>query len=242
MSVERLDKLLASQGMKGRSDVKRIISAGRVTINGVVVKSAGIKTDSESDIICIDGKQIFIEKYVYYIMNKPAGVVCATNDNISKTVIDIIPPQYRRKDLFPVGRLDRDTEGLLLITNDGQFAHNITAPSKKIYKTYYVEIDSEINQQDIEAFEQGIVFKDGTVCKKAYLSCADSRDSFAVKVKICEGMFHQVKKMLAVRGKKVLYLKRIAIGNLFLDNNLNKGDVKKVSFLDISNKIVGEMH
>jgi len=242
MNLERLDKLVASHGISSRKDVKKIIHQGRVTVNGLVVKASNSKINTETDVICIDGTEITIKKFVYYMMNKPSGVVCATRDKAEKTVIDIIPSRYKRKDLFPVGRLDKDTEGLLLITNDGSIAHKVTSPNKNVYKTYYAEIDSAINDADIKAFEEGIVFKDGTVCKKAYLCNVKVSDKTAVYVKICEGMFHQVKKMLAVRGKQVLYLKRIAIGNLNLDNKLNKGEIKEISFLDINNMFIGEMH
>ena len=141
-----------------------------------------------------------------------------------------------------MGRLDKDTEGLLIITNDGDFAHRVTSPAKNVYKTYNAVIDKPINDDDIKAFEQGIVFKDGTICQKAYLKAVELSENYTVEVKICEGMFHQVKKMLLVRGKQVLYLKRVSIGNLDLDVNLNKSEVKKLSISDINNIFVDEMH
>lgn len=242
MSLERLDKLLAQQGLLSRSEIKKAILKGRVTVNGAVEKSYSCKIDTDNDAVTLDSKEISFQKYVYLMMNKPAGVVCATEDKRERTVIDIIPQKYKRKGLFPVGRLDKDTEGLLIITNDGEFAHRVTSPNKKVYKTYHAVIDSSINEEDIKAFEQGIVFKDGTVCQKAYLKSVESSENYTVEVKICEGMFHQVKKMLLVRGKRVLYLKRIGIGELFLDVNLAKSEVKRLSNSDISNIFVDEMH
>ena len=154
MSVERIDKLLASQGTKSRSDVKKLIKSGAVTVNGEKIKDFSVKINPEKEEVCIYGKPVSIAGYVYLMMNKPAGVVCATRDKKEKTVIDIIPEEFRRKDIFPVGRLDKDTEGLLIITNDGEFAHKVTSPEKNIYKTYHAVTDSSINASDIEAFEE----------------------------------------------------------------------------------------
>ena len=242
MSLERLDKMLAQQGVLSRSEIKKAITRGRVTVNGIVEKSYNRKIDTDKDLVTLDGNEVLFEKYVYLMMNKPAGVVCATEDKREKTVIDIIPQEYKRKGLFPVGRLDNDTEGLLIITNNGDFAHKVTSPNKNVYKTYTAIIDSPINDDDIKALENGIVFKDGTSCKKAYLKAVNLSEPYTVQVKISEGMFHQVKKMLLVRGKQVLYLKREGIGNLCLDGELANGDVKKMSILDINNIFVDEMH
>lgn len=242
MSLERLDKMLAQQGVLSRSEIKKAITRGRVAVNGIVEKSYNRKINTDSDLVTLDGKEVLFEKYVYLMMNKPSGVVCATEDKREKTVIDIIPEEYKRKGLFPVGRLDKDTEGLLIITNDGDFAHRVTAPNKNVYKTYNAVIDSPINDDDIKAFEQGIIFKDGTRCKKAYLKAIKLSEPYTVQVKISEGMFHQVKKMLLVRGKRVLYLKREGIGSLYLDSELANSEVKKMSILDINNIFVDEMH
>ena len=242
MSVERIDKLLASQGTKSRSDVKKLIKSGAVTVNGEKIKDFSMKINPEKEEVCIYGKPVSIAGYVYLMMNKPAGVVCATRDKKEKTVIDIIPEEFRRKDIFPVGRLDKDTEGLLIITNDGEFAHKVTSPEKNIYKTYHAVTDSSINDSDIEAFENGIMFRDGTKCRKAFLRQLNDETNPLVEVRICEGMFHQVKKMLAVRGKNVLYLKRIAIGKLYLDSALNKNEVKHLNDIDKLNIFLDELH
>ncbi|MCI6006699.1 MAG: pseudouridine synthase, partial [Ruminococcus sp.] len=151
MGLVRLDKLLASQGTASRSDVKKLIYKGQVTVNDVVVKSPNAKVNTDSDVVKLNGEVVGAEEFVYYMMNKPAGVICATQDKHEKTVIDIVPAKYKRKGLFPVGRLDKDTEGLLLITNDGDFAHRVTSPNKEVYKTYYALIDSPISNDDIEA-------------------------------------------------------------------------------------------
>lgn len=242
MIFERIDKLLASQGTASRSDVKKLIYKGRVTVNGAVIKQCDYKVNTDTDVVAVDGDILEINRHIYLMMNKPAGVVCATKDKVNTTVIDLIASQYKRKGLFPVGRLDKDTEGLLIITDDGHFAHRVTSPRKKVYKTYHAVIDSNIDKEDVVAFEKGIVFKDGTVCEKAFLCQLSDVKTPLVEVKICEGMFHQVKKMLLTRGKTVLYLKRVAIGNLKLDNTINKGGVKQLSILDINNIFVGEVH
>lgn len=242
MSLERIDKLLASQGTASRSDVKKFIYKGRVTVNGTIIKQCNYKVNTDTDTVAVDGDTLEINKHIYLMMNKPAGVVCATKDKTDTTVIDLIPLKYKRKGLFPVGRLDKDTEGLLIITDDGDFAHRVTSPRKKVYKTYHAVIDSYINKEDIAEFEKGIVFKDGTVCEKAFLRQLNDDKTPLVEVKICEGMFHQVKKMLLTRGKKVIYLKRVAIGNLKMYDTINKSEVKQLSFLDINNIFIDEMH
>ncbi len=242
MSKERLDKLVAAQGTASRSDVKKLIYKGQVTVNDVVVKSPNVKIDTEKDIVALNGDKIKIVKYVYLMMNKPCGVVSATEDNVDKTVIDIIPAEYKRKGLFPVGRLDKDTEGLLIITNDGDFAHKVMSPNKKVYKTYIAQLDSPVDEKDIQAFLNGIEFKDGTKCRPAVLSVVDNNDTPTAQVKVCEGMFHQVKKMFAVRSKKVVKLKRTAIGSLELDSTLNKGEVKTLNKLELNAIFISEMH
>lgn len=242
MKLERLDKFIANQGTTGRAEVKKKIYMGQVTVNGKVVTSPSAKVNPESDAVALDGVEINFREHIYLMMNKPAGVVTAVTDKNDKTVIDLVPEKFKRKGLFPVGRLDKDTEGLLIITDDGDFAHKVTSPNKNIYKTYHATIDSEITQEDIDAFQKGIVFKDGTICKKAFLKPLKTDDEIVVEVKICEGMFHQVKKMLIVRGKKVLYLKRVAIGNLILSDDMHKKDVVELDKLETNDIFIGEMH
>lgn len=237
----RLDKALASVGTKSRSDVKKLIKNGSVNVNGVVIKSADTKVDSEKDKVAVNGEEINIKEHIYIMLNKPAGVVSATEDNIDKTVIDILPENLKRKGLFPVGRLDKDTEGLLIITNDGDFAHRILSPTKKVYKVYIAVLDGKISEDDIKAFNEGIVFADGTRCKSAKLEIVKNDIPYTARVEICEGKFHQVKKMFKVCGKNVLYLQRICIGGLVLDGNLHKGQAKEISILDINNIFIGKI-
>ncbi len=239
---QRLDKLLSSQGTWSRSDVKKLIGKGKVSVNHEPITKADHKVDSEKDIIAVDGREIVCKQYIYLLMDKPSGVVCAVSDKTDKTVIDIIPEQYQRKGLFPVGRLDKDTEGLLIITNDGDFAHKVTSPKTNLYKTYQAVIDSSISEEDIQAFENGIVFKDGTKCRKAFLRQLDNNNNPLVEVRICEGMFHQVKKMLLTRGKKVLHLKRTAIGGLTLDGSLNKRKFAEIDYLAINDILFDNLY
>lgn len=237
----RLDKALASQGTKSRSDVKKLIKSGRVTVNNAVVRAADIKVDTEKDKVAVNGEEINIKEHVYIMLNKPAGVVSATEDNGDKTVIDILPDNLKRKNLFPVGRLDKDTEGLLIITDDGEFAHRVLSPAKKVYKVYIAVLDGKISEDDITAFNEGISFADGTKCKSAKLKVINNDKPYTARVEICEGKFHQVKKMFKVCGKNVLYLQRIGIGNLWLDKKLHKGQAKEMSILDINNIFISKI-
>lgn len=221
----RLDKFLADNGIGTRNDVKKIIKSGKITINGNIVKDYGAKIDTSSDIIKYNGNEIKYNKYVYIMLNKPSGVVSATTDKNDKTVIDILPDEYKRKNIFPVGRLDKDTIGLLLLTNDGEFAHNTLSPKKHFDKTYIVKFDGLLPDDAITQFEQGIVLKD-FVCKSAKLKILD--DNMA-EVVINEGKFHQVKRMFKALGCTVTYLKRTAFGEIKLDNSLDEGEFRQLN-------------
>lgn len=225
MALERIDKILGIFNICTRSEAKTIIKKGLVTINGEVIKDSSKKADIEKDIITAYGKTLGNNKYIYIMMNKPSGVISATVDKSEKTVLDIIPKEFKRNGLFPAGRLDKDTEGLLIITNDGEFAHNMLSPVKEIYKRYYAKTDLPITNDMIQKFKEGIIFSDGTKCKSAILEYADD----GCFVTICEGKFHQVKKMLSAVGLSVLYLKRLSIGSLSLDDNLKVGDCREIS-------------
>ncbi len=237
--MERLDKSLASQGLGSRKEVHALIKSGRVTVDGEICKKPEQKLDAEKAEICVDGKQIGTDKYIYIMMNKPAGVVCATKDNTDKTVLDILPPEFRRRGLFPAGRLDKDTEGLLIITNDGDFAHKMLSPKKHVDKQYVAELDGEITDSMIKSFENGIVFADGTKCLPAKL---ERIDKCKAKVTICEGKYHQVKKMFLSCSVKVVHLQRISIGNLYLDSNLPTGSCKKLTKLDKELIFMGKIY
>ena len=238
----RLDKYLSECTGKTRSQVKALVKKGLVTVDGVPAKSPDMKIDETSSAVTMDGKTLSYEKYVYYMLNKPEGYVSATNDNLHKTVIDLLSGENTR-DLFPVGRLDIDTVGLLIITNDGEFAHNMLSPKKHVEKKYIAQLDGEITEEMISDFENGIVFADGTRCMPAKLEISgENPDKTTAIVTICEGKFHQVKKMFAVCGKNVVHLKRISIGDLYLDSNLHIGETKMLSELDKMSIFMCNMH
>ena len=237
--MERLDKSLASQGLGSRKEVHALIKSGRVTVDGEISKKPEQKLDPEKAEITVDGKPIGTDKFIYIMMNKPAGVVCATKDNIDKTVLDILPPELRRRGLFPAGRLDKDTEGLLIITNDGDFAHKMLSPKKHVDKQYIAELDGEITDPMIKSFKNGIIFADGTKCLPAKL---ERLDKCKARVTICEGKYHQVKKMFLSCSVKVVHLQRISIGNLYLDSKLPKGSCKKLTNLDKELIFMGKIH
>lgn len=239
--MDRLDKILVSQGIGSRREVQKRIKSGEVTVNGEVVRKPEIKADADNDEIAVLGKGLNYSKHIYIMMNKPAGVVSACSDNHDKTVIDILPDEYRRKGLFPAGRLDKDTEGLLIITDDGDFAHKMLSPKKHVDKQYIAQLDGEVTEEIIRKFEQGIVFADGTKCLPAKLEIYNNDKKTGI-VTICEGKFHQVKKMFISCGLNVVHLERISIGNLYLDSNLPRGSSKLLTNLDKRLVFVGKIH
>lgn len=212
-----------------RSEAKALVRQKQVQKNGISVKSADEKADLQTDEITVGGRKIEYNKYVYIMMNKPQGVISSTDGSKTgeKTVLDILPQEFRRKGLFPAGRLDKDTTGFMLITDDGQFAHNILSPKKHIEKTYIAVLDKPIEQSDIAAFEQGITLGEER-CLPARLA-AVSEDLKAVRVVISQGMYHQVKRMFAVCGKTVLQLKRTKMGALELDSSLKEGECRFIN-------------
>ncbi len=223
---ERLDKIIASQGLVSRSEVKQLIKRGEVTVNGTVVKDSSLKVFYD-DIIAVSGQELFQTRNTYIMLNKPKGVVSATDDKRDKTVVDILPEELKRKNLFPAGRLDKDTTGFCLITDDGEFAHSILAPSRHVSKTYIAEVNKKIDVNNAKhAFNDGIVLADGTVLLKAILEEIPHEDKLLFKVVIKEGKYHQVKRMFASLGTTVVELKRIAIGGLPLDETLSEGEAR----------------
>ena len=224
----RLDKYLADMGVGTRTEVKKYVKQGKVSVDGVVVKSADIKIDIDKQVVMFQGAKIGYEEFEYYMLHKPAGVVSATTDAKDKTVIDLISDK-KRKDLFPVGRLDKDTEGLLLITNDGDMAHRLLAPKKHVDKVYYARIDGKVTEEDVTAFAEGISIGQGEVAKPAKLEILKADDVSEIQVTIQEGKFHQVKRMFHTIGKEVVYLKRLSMGNLVLDESLPLGAYKKLT-------------
>ncbi len=229
MKKERLDKLIASQGLLSRNDVKNLIKRGEVSVNGAVVKDSSLKVSYEDD-IKINGKSLAQSEFVYIMLNKPKGVVSASEDKRDKTVIDILPDELRRKNLFPAGRLDKDTTGFSLITDDGDFAHRILSPTRHVDKTYIAEVSDKIDfEKAKQAFLDGVVLSDGTVLLSAQLELLEDGDKQIFKVVIKEGKYHQIKRMFASLGTTVVELKRIAIGGLALDNSLKEGEARTIS-------------
>ena len=225
----RIDKLLAHAGYGTRNDVKKLLKSGVVTLNGQIIKSAKQQVDENKDLIMVDQEEVVFTQNVYYMLNKPQGYVSATTDLLHPVVTDLIDDVH---ELFPVGRLDIDTEGLLLLTNDGQFAHHLTSPRHHVDKIYEAIIDQKIDDSDIKAFNKGIELEDFT-CKSADLKVIDA-DKNLVQVTIQEGKYHQVKRMFQSRGKEVLYLRRIQIGPLKLDSNLASGEYRLLTSTEIN--------
>lgn len=231
----RLDKYLADMGCGTRSEVKAEIRRGSVTVNGVKAKGPEQKIDTDADTVCFKGQTVGYVAMEYYMMNKPAGVVSATEDNRDKTVIDLIEDK-KRKDLFPVGRLDKDTEGLLLITNDGELAHRLLAPKKHVGKVYYAKIDGIVTEDDVKAFKAGLHVDDTLEAKPANLKILNTdtaSQTSEIELEIYEGKFHQVKRMFEAVDKQVTYLKRLSMGSLVLDEALAPGQYRLLTAAEL---------
>jgi len=219
--MERVDKILAGTGRWSRREVKELIRAGRVAVGGAAVRSPDEKYDRDGLDLRVDGEPVSGEKYVYLMLYKPAGLVSATDDPRQPTVLELLPPHLRRVGLFPAGRLDKDTEGLLLLTNDGGLAHRLLSPKKHVDKTYFVRVEGVLDEEDCAAFASGMVLGNGLECLPAGLERLEAPDEAIVTLR--EGKYHQIKRMLASRGKPVRYLKRLTMGPLQLDSGLQKG-------------------
>lgn len=225
----RLDKLLANMGFGTRKDVKKLIKQKAVTVDEVVVKDVGLQVDPEKQAVVIFGERVTYEPMLYLLMNKPAGVISATEDNYDQTVIDLLEPYHRHFEPFPVGRLDKDTEGFLLITNDGQLTHNLLSPKKHVPKVYYAKIAGEVKPEHIEMFQQGIIIDDGYQTKPAKLTILNSGVESEIELEISEGKFHQVKRMFKAIDTEVTYLKRLSMGPLQLGNDLALGEYRELT-------------
>ena len=233
--MERLDKILANLGYGTRKELKKIVRNGIVEVNGVVAKDSGMQVDPEKDKIVVNGEEIYYRKFIYLMMNKPDGVISATYDNRDETVIDLLEVEHQVFEPFPVGRLDKDTVGLLLLTNDGELNHRLIAPKWKVDKVYFAKIDKKVTESDIKAFQKGITLDDGYVCKEAKLEIQSaSEEGSEVFVTIQEGKFHQVKRMFEAVGKKVVYLKRVEFGTLKLDEDLEEGEYRELTEEEIA--------
>ena len=224
MSI-RLDKLLADSGLGTRSSVRDLIKSGKVRVNEVPAKDPGQKVDPDNDLIAVNGKNISYEEYEYFMLNKPAGVVTATEDKKQTTVLDLIKDKKSRK-LFPVGRLDKDTVGLLLITNDGELSHKLLAPGHHVDKTYLVRTDKPIDEELVERFKEGVDIGDEKLTLPAKLRLTDQSEA---EITIVEGRYHQIKRMFEAFGLEVVYLKRLSMGELRLDETLEEGSYRRLT-------------
>lgn len=243
--LERIDKIIASQGILTRSEVKRMAKKGLILIDGAIVKDSSVKINPESAKVVVNGKPIEYNRFIYLMMNKPAGILSASRDPKTPTVIDLLDEAYSRPGLFPAGRLDKDTTGLIIVTNDGGYAHQMMSPKNEVFKVYHVLAAEAVEQVDIDAFESGIILADDTECLPAYMNYVKNPDKHPfyspdileiekkiLEVKIAEGKYHQVKRMFGARKNKVEKLRRIAIGQLKLCDMLKEGEVKRLDFDD----------
>lgn len=225
--MERIDKLLASTGRWSRREVKRLIKEGRVLLDGVPAAAPEQKLNAETSRLQVDGEEIAVKEYTYIMMNKPAGVLSARSDARQKTVLDLLPPELQKRNLFPVGRLDKDSRGLLLLTNDGDLAHRLLSPKKHVEKVYYIRTEAPLTPEDQTAFAEGVALSDGTVCLPARLELlGDGREAL---VTLHEGKFHQIKRMAVSRGTAICQLKRISMGTLVLDQTLEEGKFRTLT-------------
>ncbi|MBC6315288.1 pseudouridine synthase [Listeria grandensis] len=226
----RLDKLLANSGFGSRTEVKQLLKTGAVMVNDVRVKEAKYQVKEESDRVEVNGETVQYAEFTYLMMNKPPGVVSATEDNWDETVIDLLDARDRAKKPFPVGRLDKDTEGLLLISNDGVLAHNLLSPKKHVDKIYVAKVDGVVTEDDIAIFKEGVTISDNYTCKAAVLEVIQAEDGTSeVQITIQEGKFHQVKRMFEAVDKQVTYLKRLQMGPLKLDPALALGEYRMLT-------------
>ena len=228
MKQLRLDKYLSDMNVETRSKLKQMIRRGQVTVNGEPERKPEAKVDPERDRVTVQGTEIPYLDREYYMLYKPAGVVTAVTDRKEKTVMDLLPP-VRRSDLSPVGRLDKDTEGLLLITNDGALAHRLLSPKHHVEKVYYAEISGEVTEEDCRAFREGLDIGDDKPTLPARLEILSGGETSRTKVTVTEGRFHQVRRMFEARGKQVTYLKRLSMGPLVLDETLEKGECRRLT-------------
>ncbi|WP_291634886.1 pseudouridine synthase [Clostridium sp.] len=232
--MERIDKILSNLGHGTRKEVKGILKKGKVEVDGILAKDSAMKVDPDKVVIKVSGEEINYRKYIYLIMNKPAGVVSATVDKHDETVIDLIDQEYLAFKPFPIGRLDKDTVGLILITNDGELNHKLIAPKNHVDKVYYAEINKAITTEDVDIFKKGVVIDDGYKCMPAVLEVLKANENGSeVMVTIQEGKFHQVKRMFESVDKKVVFLRRISFGPLKLDENLGEGQCRELSGKEI---------
>ena len=231
----RLDKFISTTTTLSRAEAKKIIKKG-ILINDILVKSPDYKVDEINDQVIVNGNRLFYQKYIYIMMNKPQNVISATDDAIDKTVVDLLEEKDRIYKVFPVGRLDKDTEGLMLLTNDGDLAHKLISPKKDVEKKYYVEVSGKLKEEHLVLVKEGLVIDEGYKCKSARLEIIESSEVNSIAyIYITEGKFHQVKRMMKALGTTVTYLKRLSIGTLELDKNLKLGEYRYLTDKEIKN-------
>ncbi|WP_127496538.1 pseudouridine synthase [Paenibacillus glycanilyticus] len=235
----RIDKLLSHTGYGTRSEIKKLVKQGKVTVAGKVVKDSGQLVDPELDEVSFDGERVMYREVIYLMMNKPPGVISATEDRRERTVIDLLEPEDQVMDPFPVGRLDKDTVGLLLLTNDGQLAHELLSPRKHVPKTYEAVVHGDVGEEDQTQFKAGVTLDDGYVTMPSDLKIlkkdgGEGGVTSVISLTIMEGKFHQVKRMFEAVGKKVVYLKRVSMGPLELDADLEEGTYRELTDEEIA--------
>lgn len=228
--MERLDKIISNLGLASRKEAKQMARKGMIEVDGEVAKDSSMLVDPEKANIVVNGEKVFYRKYIYLLMNKPDGVISATSDNHDETVIDLLEPDHQVFEPFPVGRLDKDTVGLLILTNDGELNHRLISPKFHVNKVYFAKIDKEVTGKDIESFKKGIKLDDGYVCREAQLNILSADENGSeIELTIQEGKFHQVKRMFEAVDKKVTYLKRISFGGIKLDDKLEEGEYRELT-------------
>lgn len=239
----RIDRFLANMGIGTRKEVKKLVSLGAVQVNGKTIKDSGAQIDEEKDRVSVYDKEVQYKPYVYLMMNKPAGVLSASEDaRGAVTAADLVAEEYGHYGVSPAGRLDKDSEGFLILTNDGEYIHKVISPNKHVDKVYFCLLEKAVTQADVDAFYKGVVLGDGTECRSAALEAVamQSEGEHGALVTIHEGKFHQVKRMFLAVGNKVLYLKRIKIGEVYLDENLPKGGFREMTQEEVKGIIAGK--
>lgn len=230
MGKIRLDKFISTQTLFSRSEIRKMIFKGQVSVDGATIVKPDTKIDDEASSVCVDGHAICYKKYVYIAMNKPKGILSATNDKNCKTVVDLLPQEYSKRNIFPAGRLDKDSTGLIILTDDGEFAHNITSPKHHIEKAYIVELDTEVNDEMILGFKNGVTLVQGEVCAPAI---CEKIDKNIARVILIEGKYHQIKRMFGVFGAGVNNLHRERMGRFTLSHNLKFGEYVEITPEDL---------
>ncbi|WOV88547.1 pseudouridine synthase [Sporosarcina oncorhynchi] len=230
----RLDKFVSNMGFGSRKEVKGLLKKGAIAVNGKPVKDSSFHVDEKNDEVTLFGEKIVYREFIYLMMHKPQGVISATEDNRDRTVIDLLEDEYRHFEPFPVGRLDKDTEGLLLITNDGKLTHELLSPKKEVPKMYFAHIEGVVTEDDSKRFAQGVTLDDGYFTKPGQLRILKSDEISEIELTITEGKFHQVKRMFEAVGKKVIYLKRMSMGPLKLDESLQLGEYRELTEEEIA--------